>query len=142
MYQFASISLIAYGFFYGTYDLVHSVTGYLSSPELPFSLGLAISETAYIFFILAGILAIKHNRYAKYIALYATLAWLCSHFIQLTWPLNKPGFFGDSGWETWKRTLDIIGVGIIHGGALCFFTYTLFKFNKPLKSQASPAETL
>ena len=105
MRTIAAITIASFGFFQGVNRLLHFITGYLATKDFPLYLDVIFDEGVYWGMLAAGILAYKKKEYAKHIALVLVTYWLYTHFIQLTWPLNKPGFFGGTGWEAWKRPL-------------------------------------
>lgn len=139
MQKIASIGLVVFGFVIGSDRFLHAITGFLATNDFPIDISVILREVLYLGFIVAGILGYQNKSAAKYIALVSVITWLYFHFMMLSWPLAQPGFFGETGWSAWKRSIDVVSVGVVHGSALLWATFILFKFNKSSQQDASKA---
>lgn len=134
MKAIASVVIASFGFFEGVNILLHYITGFLSDADFPLYFGMVLDHGVYWGFLFTGILAYKNKNYAKHFALVLVSYWAYMHFNQLTWPLNKPGFFGNTGWLAWKRTIDIVSVGVAYSIALYAAVFILYSENLTRRS--------
>lgn len=130
MYKIACIGIAVFGLVVGSDRLLHMITGFLAMEDFPLSFSIILREGQYLGLLIAGILSYQNKHLPKYFILFFVGSWFYFQFEMLTWPLIKPDFFGDTGWAAWKRAIDVVSVGLVHGGLLVWATYIIFKFNK------------
>ncbi|POP51171.1 hypothetical protein C0068_18565 [Zhongshania marina] len=122
MQKLGASTLSAYGFFFGTQYVVQNITGYLSTDDYPIVFVTLLHPLIYVGLFLSGLLLLAGKRWAKHVALVSFFGWLYFQFVPLMWPINTPEMqerlLGQAGIAAWKRSIDIVGIGIIHGVAL------------------------
>jgi len=131
MHKIACVVLASFGFFQGTSRIIESVFSYFAT-TYEVDITLIAMQGHYFGLVLAGVLGYKENRLAPYLGLFFFMLWAYYHFGQLSYPLNQPGFFGNTGLVSWQRYLNIVSIGVVYGAVLVSSVLVLFKHNKKL----------
>ncbi|WP_461516836.1 hypothetical protein [Porticoccus sp.] len=122
MQKLGASTLSVYGFFFGAQYIVQNITGYLATDDYPIVFVTLLHPLIYFGLFLSGLFLLEGKSWAKHVALVSFFGWLYFQFEPLMWPINTPEMqerlLGHGGIAAWKRSIDIAGIGIIHGVAL------------------------